>query len=199
MTKQQSSGRAKSVTKITGIVTALVLLSGSFIYTRYVIWRRDPINCVRRFIEAARANDTTELRRCISRSSRQLVGSNFLGEHGLGFFLQGKEFRIGKEYVLKITSTGGETVKVRLKPGPKPTANFSNAALPAGLKDGIPLIIVREDGCWKIDLLETNTMLAARMLEDLKAQYRTTVPGTPPPGLPPPVGVPPLPNRQPER
>jgi len=180
-----------SAAKATGIV--LVLLGTGFTCLRYATQRAGPTDCARRFIKAARANDTTGMRRCTSRSARRLVVPDFLSAPGVGYFLQGEEFRVGTQYTLKVGSTSREKVEVRLIPGPKPTHTFNVAVLPPQLRHGVPLIVVREGGRWRIDLLETNMVLAMRTLGDLKSRHPTTLPGTPPPWMPPPPGMPPLP------
>lgn len=151
-----------------------------------------PENAVRHFIQAARQDDNGALLGAVSQGSKRIVEmGNARGHSGVFYFVRcGGPLDEHAQYELVVVRNTGAVAQVNVRPGPNPPKELCDPRLPRRLKEeGIAIVAVNEGGVWKVDLMETSSLLAAAVLDS-----SGRLPAAPPPWWPGMPGMPPPPG-----
>ncbi len=147
---------SNSGTMVSLIVLLILLIGGGLAYWRFYAVPQGPKKAVRAFIEAAAAGDNTAVKASLCRSSAALLelSERYSGSGnpitGLG---HGQQFKEGQDYSLDLKKVEGSRAQVNVVPT---SAAISSGTVPSSLpKDGMPVIVVKENGKWKVDLMQT--------------------------------------------
>ncbi|MEN6372680.1 MAG: hypothetical protein ABFD64_11790 [Armatimonadota bacterium] len=156
---------------IIAVVLILAIIGGAFAYWKFVVQANAPINVVRKFMVAAKKSDVNEMNKYICASNKSLPGfeQNFASGYSRGMDLSGgnKESIEGKQYVLVQGPIEGTTATVYIKPGP----DSNSGPVPAGFEKGLPLVLVKEEGKWKLDFIQTiQKMIGPGLMRQLQQQ-----------------------------
>jgi len=147
-------------------LTFLVLViigGGGFAYWKYIYLPQQPVIAVQSFISIVSEGDMAGARQYLTKDAskvfefaKAIAGIDVEAEVKEIFSGGGeKSFRKGVEYDLKLVEYKPERAQVNFNPGPKPAEAFGEDDLPPNCKNGIPVIVVKQDGEWKIDLMQT--------------------------------------------
>ena len=146
---------------LTTIATLLIVLGvGGFLTWKYLLLPKKPIEAARKFVVALTNNDAVGFAASLSQDSQKyaqfaknapgaMVNMNI-------FHSQNQGFDEEKQFKLEMASLDSTNAKVNVKPGSMPNEEFKDETLSQfGLKDGLPLVIVKEGNEWKVDLPKT--------------------------------------------
>lgn len=150
-----------------------------------------PVGAAHAFIVAVVHDNREALRDTLTKDSLDMLAHSQAGTGIRTFsYLLGDgivEERSG--YELLLVRTGKDRAQVNLKAGKQPTQGFSDPSLPASFRrTGVPIIVRKDDGEWRVDLLATMELLVEHAPEDMEIAPKWW------PGLP---GVPDLPTPTP--
>ncbi|HOK53443.1 MAG TPA: hypothetical protein PKV43_03170 [Armatimonadota bacterium] len=159
---QRGRRRLFKILALTFLVVAIIGGSG-FAYWKYIYLPQQPVIAVQSFISMVVEGDMAEARQYLTKDAskmfefaKAIAGVDVEAELKEIFSGGGeKSFRKGIEYELKLVEYKPERAQVNFKPGPKPAEAFREDNLPPNCKNGIPVIVVKQDGEWKIDLMQT--------------------------------------------
>lgn len=174
------------------LVVLIVLAAGAFAAWKYIILPRGPVMAVRTFINASSSNDMEAMKNSLSEGSQAMFQmAAAMGGAGRMNMMggSGEKMEEGKQFTLKLGSMESKSAKVLLKPGPEAAGEFNSTSLPETFKDGLPIVVVKEDKGWKVDLMGTAAAMAGPMMQEMMKRGGGKMPGMG--GMPGGPGMPP--------
>jgi len=145
------------------LLLVLVLVGGGFAVWRYLLQPRGPMAVARAFMTTVAADDMEASKKYLSKDSLKMLEalsglsayikpSSLIGVPASARSLAGQPFEENKQYVLSTVKVDANSAQINVKPGPTPAAAFDQASLGTRLRDGVPIVLVKEPDDWKVDL-----------------------------------------------
>lgn len=143
-----------------------------------------PVGVARGFVVAVVHDNREALRETLTKDSQDMLEHSQPGTGIRTFsYLLGRGIvEEGSQYELVLVHTGRHRAQVNLKAGKQPTQGFSDASLPASFRrTGVPIIVRKDDGKWRVDLLATMELLVEHAPEDteITPKWWPGLPGVP--------------------
>lgn len=121
-----------------------------------------PMEVSRQYVNAIVSTDQSGVEPLLSQNSKAFYEAfvNQQRNKGLStslnyFHSEGQGFWEKDQWVLKPDKVEPTTARILIQPGDQPIDQFKDETLTGSLKNGYPIILVKEGDVWKVDLVQT--------------------------------------------
>jgi hypothetical protein len=153
----------------------------------------DPVSATSTFVQAVRTGEEDALMPAVTADSQGIIKlGNTRGRHGVFYFLRcNAPFDVHVQYELLLVRKSARNAQVNIVAKRNGPAEFFDIRLPKKIRaEGVAIMLVDEDGRWKVDLMATEEAIATAILDAPPNDLRKFTPPWWPcmPGMPPPPG-----------
>ena len=155
------------------VLAIIVLAAAAFAGWWFLLKPKTPEQVVNAFIAAARAGDVEKVKTCVSSASRAELDESGAAEGLKRSFQKNPNTKESDEEKVKIGETtfeGGSKALVEVMPT-EPAA----ASAVGGMK--VQMVLIKEEGQWRIDSKQTQDLMIKRVMEEIKKKGINLPPG----------------------